>query len=74
MLDIDTGEQVEALYKMIEVKGGKRIEKFKTTDLNCALKFHKWYVNRYKQGLLMEIIPEKKNYDWKGKKVTYTFE
>ena len=33
MLDIDTGEQVEALYKMIEVKGGKRTEKFKTTDL-----------------------------------------
>ena len=60
MLDIDTGEQVEALYKMIEVKGGKRIEKFKTTNLNRALKFHKWYVSRYKQGLLMEICRQKK--------------
>ena len=61
MLDIDTGEQVEALYKMIEVKGGKRTEKFKTTDLQRALKFHKWYVARYKQGLLMEILPQKKH-------------
>ena len=74
MLDIDTGEQVEALYKMIEVKGGKRTEKFKTTDLQRALKFHKWYVARYKQGLLMEILPQKKHYNWKEKNVSYTFE
>ena len=74
MLDIDTGEQVEALYKMIEVKGGKRIEKFKTTDLKRALKFHKWYVSRYKQGLLMEICHQKKQYNRKEKTVNYTFE
>ena len=74
MLDIDTEEQTDALYKMIQIKGGKRIEKFKTTELMRALRFHKWYVNRYREGLLMEILPQKKVYDWKEKKVNYTFE
>lgn len=74
MLDINTGEQVNALYKMVEVKGGKRIEKFKTTDIKQALRFHKWYVAKYKQGLLMEICQQKKHYDWKEKTVSYTFE
>ena len=74
MLDIDTGEQVKALYKMIEVKGGKRTEKLTTTDLKRALKFHKWYVSRYKQGLLMEISSQKKQYNWREKTVNYTFE
>lgn len=74
MLDINSGEEIRTLYKLVEIKGGKKTVKFRTTDIERALKFHKWYVNRYKQGLLMEIIPEKKTYDWKGKKVTYTFE
>ena len=74
MLDINSGEEIRTLYKLVEIKGGKKTVKFRTTDIERALKFHKLYVNRYKQGLLMEIIPEKKNYDWKGKKVTYTFE
>ena len=74
MLDIKSGEEIRTLYKLVEIKGGKKTVKFRTTDIERALKFHKWYVNRYKQGLLMEIIPEKKNYDWKEKKVTYTFE
>lgn len=74
MLDIKTGEKIEALYKMFQIKGGKRIEKFQTTDMKRALNFHKWYVNRYNEGLLMEILPQKKVYDWKEKKVEYTFE
>lgn len=74
MLDIDTGEQIEALYKLAEIQGGKRIEKFSTTSIQRALKFHKWYTNRYKRGLYMEIIPEKKVYDWRKKKVEYRFE
>ena len=74
MLDIKTGEKIEALYKMFQIKGGKRIEKFQTTDMKRALNFHKWYVNRYKEGLLMEILTQKKVYDWKEKKVEYTFE
>lgn len=74
MLDVKTGEQIEALYKMVQIKGGQRIEKFKTTDIERALKFNKWYVAKYKQGLLMEILPQKKNYNWKEKTVTYTFE
>lgn len=74
MLDIDSMEQVNSLFKMIEIKGGKRIEKFKTTDIKRALNFHKWYVAKYRQGLLMEIVPEKKIYNWKEKKVSYTFE
>lgn len=74
MFDIDSMEQVNSLFKMIEIKGGKRIEKFKTTDIKRALNFHKWYVAKYRQGLLMEIVPEKKIYNWKEKKVSYTFE
>lgn len=74
MLDIKTGEEIEALYKMIQIKGGKRVEKFKTIDIKRALRFHKWYVARYREGLLMEILPQKKQYDWKEKSVNYTFE
>ena len=74
MLDVKTGENIEALYKLVEIKAGKRIEKFRTTDVKRALKFHRWYVNRYKQVLLMEIYPQKKVYDWKEKKVDLVFE
>ena len=74
MLDIDSGENINALYKLVRIKGGKREDKFQTTDINRALKFHRWYVARYKEGLLMEILPEKKVYDWKEKKVNLTFE
>ncbi len=74
MIDINTGEEIRALYKLVEIKSGKRIEKFKTLDIKRALRFHKWYIARYRQGLLMEIIPEKKIYDWKEKKVSYGFE
>ena len=74
MLDIDTGEQVETLYKMVQIKGGKRIDKFKTTDIKQALRFHKWYIKNYREGLLMEILPKKKHYNWKDKSIYYTFE
>lgn len=74
MLDISTGKQIEALYRMVEISGGKRTEKFHTTDIKRALKFHKWYVKTYKKGLYMEIIPQKKVYNWREKKVDLTFE
>ena len=48
MLDVDSGEQIDALYRMVQIKGGNRIEKFKTTELPRALRFHRWYINRYK--------------------------
>ena len=73
MLDISTGEQIEALYKLIQLKGGKRTEKFQSTDINAALKYQKWYAKRYHEGLLMEICPQKKVYNWKEKSVEYTF-
>ncbi len=73
MLKIDTREQIEALYRMVEIKGGKKEVKFQTTDINRALKYHKWYVARYKEGLLMEILPEKKVYNLKEKKIENTF-
>ena len=60
MLDVDTGEQIEALYRMVQIKGGKRIEKFQTPDISRAIRFAKWYAKRYNEGLLMEIEPEKK--------------
>ncbi len=74
MLDLKTGEKIETLYKMLQIKGGKRIEKFKSTDINRILKFHKWYVAKFNEGLLLEIIPQKKIYNWKEKTVNYTFE
>jgi len=62
MIDVDTGEYIEAQYRFVEIRGGKRTEKFITPDIKRALKFHKWYVARYKEGLLLEIIPQgKKN-------------
>ena len=73
MLNIDTGEQIEALYRMVGIKGGRKEVKFQTTDINRALKYHKWYVARYKEGLLMEILPEKKVYNLKEKKIENTF-
>lgn len=74
MQDITTGENIETLYRMIQIKGGKRIEKFRTTDINRALHFHSWYVKRYREGLLLEILPKKKRYNWKDKSVDYIFE
>lgn len=74
MLDVQTGEEIETLYKMVQIKGGQRIEKFKTTDIKRVLRFHKWYVKKYHEGLLLEILPIKKVYDWKEKKVNYSFE
>ena len=73
MLDIDTGEQVEALYKLFRIKGGKKEEKFQTTDINLAIEFQKNYAARYREGLYMEILPKKKIYNWKEKKVNYEF-
>jgi len=74
MLDIDTETQIEALYRLVEIKAGKRVEKFKSTDIKKALDFHKCYIARYKVGLLLEILPKKKVYNWKEKKVDYNFE
>jgi len=74
MLDISSNEQTEALYKMIQIKGGKRIEKFSSTDINEILKFQKWFAKRYREGLLMEIYPQKKIYDNIEKKVKYIFD
>ena len=60
MFDAKTGEQIDALYKMVQIKGGKRVEKFNTPDINRAIRFIKWHAKRYHEGLLMEIIPNKK--------------
>ena len=74
MLDLRTETQIEALYRLVQIKGGKRIEKFSTTDINEALAYHSEYTKKYREGLLMEIVPEKKIYNWKEKKVSYSFE
>ena len=73
MIDVRTGEQIEALYRMVEISGGKRVDKFSTTDISRALRFHRWYVKRYKRGLYMEILPQKKIYNPKEKQVEYKF-
>ena len=68
MIDLDTGENIKTLYRFVEIRGGKRTEKFKTPDIKRALKFHKWYVARYKEGLLLKILPEKKSLRLERKK------
>ena len=60
MLDLETGENINALYKFMKIQGGKKTEKFCTPDIKRALRFYKWYTNKYKEGLLLEIHPEKK--------------
>lgn len=67
-------EGSERLYKMVQIKGGKRIEKFSTTDVNRAIKFHKWYVARYREGLLLEILEKKSVYNIKNKKIDFSYE
>ena len=56
MLDIDSGEQVEAVYKLYRIKGGKKEEKFQSSDINKALEFQKNYTARYREGLYTEIL------------------
>lgn len=73
MLDIDTLEQVEALYKLFRIKGGKKEEKFRSTDISTAIAFQKNYAARYMEGLYMEIIPKKKIYNPKEKRVEDNF-
>ena len=74
MLDIDSGEQIEALYKLFRIKGGKKEEKFRSTDINEALAYQKHYAARYQEGLYMEILPKKKVYNWKEKRVEDKFD
>ena len=73
MLDIDSGEQIEALYKLFRIKGGKKEEKFQTTDINQALEFQKNSAARFREGLYLEILPKRKIYNWKEKKVEEEF-
>ena len=47
--------ETQTLYTFVEIKGGKRTERFKTPDIKRALRFHKWYTKKYRQGLLLEI-------------------
>ena len=73
MLDIDSLEQIEALYKLFRIKGGKKEEKFSSADINEAIAYQKNYAARYNEGLYMEILPKKKVYNWKEKKVEEIF-
>ncbi len=74
MLDIDTLEQVEALYRLFRIKGGKKEEKYCSSDINQAIAYQKNYAARYHEGLYMEILPKKKIYNWKEKRVEETFD
>ena len=60
MLDIDSGEQIDALYKLYKIKGGKKEEVFQTTKIIDAINFHKDFTKKYREGLYMEILPENK--------------
>ena len=73
MLDIDSLEQTEALYTLFRIKGGKKEEKFHSTDINQAIAYQKNYAARYHEGLYMEILPKKKVYNWKEKRVEENF-
>lgn len=60
MIDINSGQKIEAIYKMVQMKCGKKIEKFSSNDINKALNYLKWHVKKYKEGLLLEIYPQNK--------------
>ena len=66
--------QYAAVRNALYNEGGKKIEKFKTTDICRALRFHRWYVKRYREGLYTEIIPARKIYNRKEKKTEYGWE
>jgi hypothetical protein len=74
MLDVLTGEEVQALYQMIQMQNSTRIVKFKTTSIESALGYLQWHIRKYKRGLLLEISLLKKIYDWRTKTVRYEYE
>ena len=64
----------QKLYKMFQIKGGKKVEKFSSPNIKRVLRFQKWYVSKYHEGLLLEILDQKLIYDWKNKKMDISFE
>ncbi len=74
MFDVLTGEEVQALYQMIQMQNSTRIVKFKTTSIESALGYLQWHIRKYKRGLLLEISLLKKIYDWRTKTVRYEYE
>lgn len=74
MLDVITGEEIQALYQMIQMRNSERIVKFKTTSIDSALGYLQWHIRKYKRGLLLEISILKKIYDWRTKSVKYSYE
>ncbi len=74
MLDLHTGKEVEALFQLIQIKNCEREVKFKTTNIDSALGYLQWHIRRYKRGLLLEVKRLRKIYDWRNKKVRYSYE
>lgn len=69
-----TGNEVSALYQMVQMKQSERIVKFQTTNIDSALGYLQWYIRRYRRGLLLEIGILRKFYDWRTKSVRYAYE
>ena len=74
MFDVNTGEEIAALYQMIQMKNSTRTIKFKTTSLDSALGYLQWHIRRYRLGLLLEVSLLRKIYDWKTKTVRFEYE
>ncbi|MBR1618370.1 hypothetical protein IJ674_00580 [bacterium] len=68
------GNEISALYQMIQMRNSERIVKFKTESIDSALGYLQWHIRRYKRGLLLEIAILKKIYDWRTKSVKYSYE
>lgn len=60
MIDLDTGENIKTLYRFVEIRGGKRTEKFKTPDIKRALKFHNGMLQDTKKGFFSKSSLKKK--------------
>lgn len=74
MFDVNTGEEIAALYQMVQMKNSTRTVKFKTTNIESALGYLQWHIRRYHLGLLLEIAILKKKYNWKTKTVSFSYE
>ena len=68
------GNEISALYQMVQMRNSERIVKFQTESIDSALGYLQWHIRRYKRGLLLEIAILKKKYNWRTKSVSYSYE
>lgn len=66
--------KTQYLFRISRLRGKERKVTFRTTDIKSALRFLKWYAKKYREGLLLEILPIKKVYHPKTRTISYIYE